>query len=35
VLDVDEGLPIAYQLLGEGVPVLACDGRRGDWERGR
>lgn len=22
---VDEGLPIAYQLLGEGVPVLASD----------
>jgi hypothetical protein len=25
---VDEGLPIAYQLLEEGVPVLAADGQR-------
>jgi hypothetical protein len=25
---VDEGLPIAYQLLDEGVPVLASDGRQ-------
>jgi hypothetical protein len=25
---VDEGLPIAYQLLGDGVPVLASDGER-------
>jgi hypothetical protein len=23
---MDEGLPIAYQLLGDGVPVLASDG---------
>jgi hypothetical protein len=23
---MDEGLPIAYQLLDEGVPVLSCDG---------
>ncbi len=26
VLAVDEGLPIAYQLLDDGVPVLASDG---------
>ncbi len=26
VLVVDEGLPIAYQLLDDGVPVLASDG---------
>ncbi len=26
VLAVDEGLPIAYQLLDRGVPVLASDG---------
>ena len=26
VLSMDEGLPIAYQLLDDGVPVLASDG---------
>lgn len=26
--DVDEGLPIAYQMLDDGVPVLASDGER-------
>ena len=25
---VDEGLPIAYQMLGAGVPVLASDGEQ-------
>jgi hypothetical protein len=25
---VDEGLPVAYELLDPGVPVLACDGER-------
>lgn len=25
---MDEGLPISYQLLEDGVPVLACDGRQ-------
>jgi hypothetical protein len=25
---VDEGLPIAYQVLEAGVPVLACDGEQ-------
>ncbi len=25
---VDEGSPIAYELLDRGVPVLACDGRQ-------
>jgi hypothetical protein len=25
---VDEGLPIAYAVLEEGVPVLACDGQQ-------
>ena len=25
---MEEGLPIAYQMLDEGVPVLACDGEQ-------
>ena len=25
---MDEGLPIAYQVLDKGVPVLACDGEQ-------
>jgi hypothetical protein len=25
---VDEGLPIAYEVLEKGVPVLACDGKQ-------
>jgi len=25
---VDEGLPIAYEVLEKGVPVLACDGEQ-------
>lgn len=25
---MDEGLPIAYELLDDGVPVLDCDGRQ-------
>ncbi len=28
VITVDEGLPIAYQMLDEGVPVLASDGQQ-------
>jgi hypothetical protein len=28
VTSVDEGLPIAYQMLDEGVPVLASDGQQ-------
>jgi sporulation protein YlmC with PRC-barrel domain len=28
VIAVDEGLPIAYQMLDEGVPVLASDGEQ-------
>jgi hypothetical protein len=28
VVAVDEGLPIAYQMLDEGVPVIASDGER-------
>ncbi|MGH2865153.1 MAG: PRC-barrel domain-containing protein [Solirubrobacteraceae bacterium] len=28
VVAVDEGLPISYQLLEGGVPVLACDGEQ-------
>lgn len=28
MLAVDEGLPIAYQLLDDGVPVLASDGQQ-------